>query len=200
MKFIDPSNKPAIKFIALHHTLSFNSGVKQHDAVNIYHRDKNWGTDVDPWYQPGPTSMGSYIAYNFFADVGGERTQTRAIGEETLAQKGHNCDVSERCDTISYCMSGDFRYQLPSNQQEADFLAFISEVRVHYPDVRIVGHRDLHAGRTCPELPQEHIDRYNKKIPVEEQEKSDEIERLQRLLLSSRAESNFLVRLLRGCK
>jgi len=189
--------KPAVKFIALHHTAAFSDQqTNQINGVDVYHRDKNWGTTADPYYQPGPSELNWYVTYNFFCDVLGQRTQTRKIGEETLANKGHNCDVPERCDTIAYCMAGDFRVQKPLVYQEEDFVAFIEEVREYYPNVQVVGHGALQAGRTCPELPADYIASFNKKLDAEDQEKSKAIKKLQKKIFSAEALLRFLKRLL----
>jgi hypothetical protein len=185
---------PEIKFIALHHTASYNNDKNQIHAVDVYHRDKDWGGG---WTQPAPSELNWYVAYNFFCDVWGQRTQTRKIGEETLAQKGHNCDVMATCDTISYCMAGDFRVQEPNVHQEEDFIAFIEEVKKTYPNVRVVGHRDLHPGRTCPELPQAYIDKFNRQLDAPDQEKAEAIKKLQRELFSAEALLRFLKRILK---
>jgi len=168
-----------IKYIALHHTAALNTLTPQLYAVDRYHREK-WNM---------LSKRGWYVAYNYFCDVDGTRTQTRTVGEETIAQISHNCDVYERCDTISYCMAGDFRYQKPTTAQERDFQAFVAEIRIQYPAVRVVGHRQLQEGRTCPELPESYIEQFNKKKELDSEDaiKKEKIQELQSRLDTLRA-------------
>ncbi len=138
-------------YIVLHHTaVSRDKQKNQLQPVNTYHRDKNWGTTANPWYQPNPSSLGWYVGYNYFCDVNGKRTNTREIGTETIAQTGHNCDVPKRCDSVSYCMAGNFNNELPNESQLKDFRKFVSEMEELYPNIRVVFHSDLQKNRTCP--------------------------------------------------
>ena len=50
------------------------------------------------------SSLGRFGGYNFFIDKDGKVTQFRAIGEETMAQKGYNQDGF----VISICLAGNF--------------------------------------------------------------------------------------------
>lgn len=53
-------------------------------------------------YHAHKSTLDFYGGYNFFIDKDGFRTQFRKIGEETLAQTGHNLD------TVSICLAGNF--------------------------------------------------------------------------------------------
>jgi|TARA_R100001530_G_scaffold121199_2_gene88600 N-acetyl-anhydromuramyl-L-alanine amidase AmpD len=128
-----------MKYIALHHT-AVKGGAPQLYAVNRYHKGK-WDMK---------SKLGWYVGYNFFCEKDGTRTQTRKIGEETIANRGHNCDVPSRCDTISYCMAGHFDSEVPTDAQDKDFIKFIKEMKEKYPEIKVVGHRNLQANRTCP--------------------------------------------------
>lgn len=130
-----------MKYIALHHTAvsRFTNPVQLY-AVDRYHQGK-WGMR---------SKNGWYVGYNVFGDADGSLTNTRQVGEETIAQKGHNCDVPERCDTISYCMAGDFNRELPSDAQIETFKRWYSKIKKVYPDIEVVGHGYLQAGRSCP--------------------------------------------------
>lgn len=152
-----------MKFICLHHTAVKNTGSPQLWAVDRYHKNK-WNMI---------SKYGWYVGYNYFCDTDGRRTQTRALNEETIANRGHNCDVPARCDAISYCMAGDFRVETPNKKQEDDFWKFLREMRRLYPDIIVVGHRELQKDRTCPELPQDYIDKFNKESPKEDTEKEE---------------------------
>ena len=130
-----------MRYIAIHHTaVSARTTPYQLWAVNNYHKSK-WNM---------VSSLGWYVGYNYFIDKSGITTQTRSHTEETMANKGHNCDVPERCDTISICMSGDFNIETPSEAQIASLRRIIDRLQVMYPDAEIVGHRDIQRNRTCP--------------------------------------------------
>ena len=141
---------PPITYIVLHHSaVSRMSGKKQFDAVNTYHKNKNWGTTAKPWYQSATSELGYYVTYNYFIDVDGSVTQTRAIGEETIAQVGHNCDVLQRCDAVSICVAGDFSKELLSDEEINSVRKLLLSLKEKYPEASIVFHRDLQKGRTC---------------------------------------------------
>lgn len=151
--------KPAITTIVLHHTaVSRALQALQGDVVNNHHKNK-WNMRSE---------LGFYTGYNFFCEQTGERTQTRKIGEETIAQVGNNCDVPSRCGMISYCMAGDFRKEKPTKFQVADFVEFVEEVRAIYPDVIIKQHKDVQAGRTCASLHASEIESWFEPVPDKE--------------------------------
>ena len=142
---------PPIKYLVIHHTaVSRASGKNQRDAVNTYHKNKNWGTVKSPWYQKTASTLGYYIGYNYFIDVDGSVTHTRAVGEETIAQNGHNCDVLKRCDAISVCISGDFSVELLSDTQITQLRNTLKGLLVKYPQAAVVFHSDIQKDRTCP--------------------------------------------------
>lgn len=139
--------KPAITTIVLHHSaVSRKTRTLQWDSINNYHRT-HFG-------QTSPSELGYYVGYNFLCEPTGSRKQARKVGEETIAQVGMNCDVPSRCGAISYCMSGDFRVESPTQQQVDDFREFIAEVKKTYPNVTVKQHKDVQAGRTCAALTQ----------------------------------------------
>lgn len=135
------------EYIAIHHTAVSREKQKvQLWAVNRYHQEKDWDSGEDCWYQGEPSSLGWWVGYNYFIEVDGTLTQCRMEGEETIAQTGHNCDVPERCDTISICLAGDFNIELPNQKQVKTLRRFINDM----PYSEVVFHRDLQANRTCP--------------------------------------------------
>jgi hypothetical protein len=143
-------DNPPIKYICIHHTaVSRASGRNQLEAVNNYHKNKNWGTEENPWYQSKPSQLGYYVGYNYFIDVNGEWEDTRVVGEETIAQYKHNCDVRERCDTISVCIAGDFNQELLSDEQIETARVLLQDLKEMYPDAEFVFHSELQEGRTC---------------------------------------------------
>lgn len=132
---------PKIKYLAIHHTaVSRLSGNSQLNGVNAYHKQK-WNAR---------STLGWYVGYNRFIDVNGAFTETRVIGEETIANRGHNCDIEQRCDTISICLAGNFNSELPSDVQIKVLQDQIALIQKGYPDIEITFHRDLQANRTCP--------------------------------------------------
>jgi len=129
-----------MRYLAIHHTaVSRERQRVQLYAVNRYHEQK-WGMR---------SSLGWYVGYNDFIDVSGILTHTREWGEETVAVQGHNCDVPERCDTISVCIAGNFNRELPVDMQIWTLRNYIAKVRAKYPGIRVVFHRDLQPNRTC---------------------------------------------------
>lgn len=156
--------QPAITTIVLHHTaVSRATQTLQFDPVNSFHRNK-WNDKSE---------LGYYVGYNFLCEPTGKRYQARKIGEETIAQVGNNCDVSSRCGMVSYCMAGDFRKEKPTNQQVADFRAFIAEVKKVYPNVVVQQHKDVQTGRTCAELAA--IELENIAVPSDDSSKDEQI-------------------------
>lgn len=130
-----------MKYLCIHHTAVVNNGSPQLYAVNRYHREK-WNM---------LSRLGWYVGYTYFIDVDGTVTQTRAWTEETAANKGHNCDVPERCDTISVCLADNYNESVSvAFRQLLPLERLIKDIRKHYPNIKVVGHRDLQEGRTCP--------------------------------------------------
>lgn len=129
---------PNIDKLALHHTAVSRTNT-QLDAVNRYHKNK-WGMR---------SQLGWYVGYNFFCDIDGTITQTRTIGEETVANRGHNCDVDARCDTVSFCFAGNFNKELPSDAQIEAFKRWYKQFSNTF-EAQVVGHRDIQDNRTCP--------------------------------------------------
>lgn len=146
-----------IKTRVTHHTAVRRDGKPQLYAVNRYHRDKDWGGG---WKQTSPSAMGWYVGYNFFIDEDGTYTQTRLVGEETIAQRGHNCDIEARCDAIAVCVAMDGRSEYMNQKQEATYRKLMNgelpiKTTERQSDFDITKcedkmHREMQAGRTCP--------------------------------------------------
>lgn len=133
---------PNIKNIAIHHTASPRaSGKEQLYPVDKFHRE----TRGYP-----KSSLGWNVGYNYFVDVSGKVTQTRLVGEETMAQVGHNCDIESRCDTISICLAGNFDIELPSDAQIKALRTLLKDLQTNYPNAKPTFHRSLQKNRTCP--------------------------------------------------
>lgn len=135
--------------IALHHTAVAGSG-KQIHGVNNYHKEK-WGMK---------STLGWYVAYNYFCEKDGTVIQTRSNDEETIANRGHNCDTQSRCNTISFCMAGDFNKETPTPAQTKAFRGFVHNMQQLHEGIKVVGHRDLQTNRTCPgvNISQQYLD------------------------------------------
>lgn len=106
----------AITYIAIHHTggvvgdpyrSTANVGA---EGVNKAHRDRpDW-----QGYHAHRSQMGKYGGYNFYLDpVTLDITQFRAIGEETLAQRGYNKTA------VSICVGGNYTID-PDTGQSVD--------------------------------------------------------------------------------
>lgn len=158
-----------MKYIGLHHSAVANTGRHQIYAVERYHKGK-WSMKSE---------RGWHVAYNYFCDVDGTRTHTRNIGEETMAQVGNNCDVPQRCTTISYCMAGNFNTGYPVAKQRKDFENFVLEMKAIYPKIKVLGHRELQKNRTCPgnKIEKPFYDHYNNLVANDlvDEEKQREI-------------------------
>jgi len=137
---------PAIKQYAIHHTaVSREVNKTQLYAVDRYHKD------TSPYnYLGHASSLGWWVAYNYFIDVDGTVTYTRAVGEETIANKGHNCDVASRCNTVSICLAGDFNRELLTDAQIISLGKLAEKLELEYPNIKHTFHRDIQSGRTCP--------------------------------------------------
>lgn len=151
--------------IALHHTSVSRSRQKyQLRAVNRYHKQK-WDMK---------SALGWYVGYNYFIDVDGTTTYTRKIGEETMAQRGHNFD------TISICLAGNFSEEYPLSKQNSSLRALMKEIKETYPSIKTTTHRAL-GDTNCPGTL--FTDEYMKSILREptpqEKEKQEKIEEMQ---------------------
>lgn len=155
--------EPNIKYYVVHHSaVSRAAQPLQRDAINSYHKNK-WGS---------LSSLGWYGGYNLYTEPTGERTQFRAIGEETIAQVGYNCDVPSRCTAISHCFGGDFRVEKPTIHQVEDLRRGYLDAKELWPDIKLVQHKDLQGGRTCAALESSYL--------LSLIEPDDELERLRR--------------------
>jgi len=144
-----------IRFRALHNTaVSYSDVPNQLWAVNNHHKNR-WGMK---------SSLGFYIGYHGFIDGNGTFTQTRLIGEETIAIKGHNCDRPVTCDTVSFCaaFNGDKEVlnqaqrktlkRLYSGEIELRFSIHVPSISLNWDITKLEDkfHRDLQSYRTCP--------------------------------------------------
>ncbi len=97
-----------IKNICVHH-MAGNLTLKQ---TSDLHRSE--------WPElPSELRPDLWVGYNFIVWKDGSWIQTRYIGEETAAQKGHNFD------TVSICLAGDFTYNKPTLSQQQTLVYLI---------------------------------------------------------------------------
>lgn len=144
LKFKNKSKLTKKIRVALHHSaVSRSKDNLQAPNIRSWHKQQ--------WNMPSELN-GSTAGYNFICEPTGFRTQERFIGEETIAQVGHNCDVLSRCDVVSYCMAGDFRVEKPTQMQVDDFTRFIDELESAGFEVELTRHADVQPNRTCPIL------------------------------------------------
>jgi len=139
-----------LKYKAIHHTDVYRTSTPQLWGVNRYHKKKfNM-----------KSKMGWWVGYNGFFDVDGSFTQTRLIGEETAAVKGHNCDIYENCDAISFCFAMNGFKQVLNTKQRQGFRDFesgkikLKTIDGSYTTIPKLNlerkfHRELQANRTC---------------------------------------------------
>jgi len=121
-------------FLAIHHT----GGIENNplastklftaDTINKAHQAR-WN------YK---SSLGYFGGYNFFCDYWGNVIQFRAVGEETMAQKGYNFNG----EVVSICLAGNFTkgIDVPSEAQKTTLKELISQFP-QVPNSNIVPHR-----------------------------------------------------------
>ena len=139
-----------IKLYIVHNTaVSRSTAPLQLDQVNTFHKNKDWGGG---WKQTNPSELGSWVGYNKFTEPTGETTQCRIVGEETIANKGHNCAGTNDCDAISHCFAGYFAVEGMTEMQIQELKDGYHEAKAIWPNIKIVQHSDVQPGRTCAEL------------------------------------------------
>ncbi len=121
---------------AIHHTGGL--GQNQYASTRLLTADNIDKAHKARWNYK--SSLGYFSGYNFFIDFQGNITQFRAIGEETMAQKGYNFDGK----VISICLAGNFTkgIDMPTKEQEIA----LRELYKQLPQVapyNIVPHRKL---------------------------------------------------------
>lgn len=139
-----------VKLYIVHNTAVSRKQVPlQLDQVNKFHREKDWGGG---WKQTNPSELEWWVGYNIFTEATGDTTQTRIVGEETIANKGHNCAGTKDCDAISHCFAGYFAVENMTDMQIQALKDGFAEAKAIWPDIKIVQHSDVQVGRTCAEL------------------------------------------------
>jgi len=148
-----------MKFVAIHNFggIGYDYYAKSShlslEHINNAHRQR-FGEDFK-------SLLGYWVGYNFIIFPDGKIVQTRKIGEETAAQKGHNFD------TVSIALAGNFSIsfgtpvELPTKEQEGSLIRLIRRIKKRenvdiLPGVNIdislksiIPHRQLQSGTEC---------------------------------------------------
>ena len=133
------------KWIILHHiggtssNPSFDSSVNTFEQVNEYHKGK--------WYFR--SSLGYYIAYQYFLDWQGNKKQGRADTDE-----GCHC-IGMNTSSLAICLAGNFSRiganSVPSDAQVIALKQLLRHLMLKYdiPVTKVVGHRYF-SSTLCP--------------------------------------------------
>jgi len=139
IKYAQGYNRQNTRYYAIHHGGGIDNNARtQHltaEDINAYHKGK-WNAK---------SSLGWYGGYNFYIEKNGKITQFRAVGEETLAQRGTNFNGV----AISICLSGNFASdERPTTEQVValkELLGILPPVQVY----NVVPHRILQPDTAC---------------------------------------------------
>ena len=101
--------------------------------------------DIDRWHVERGFNM---IGYHYFIDIHGQRHKGRPLEMVGAHVKGHNHN------SVGIAFAGTKHPTEPNKStmteaQEWELVKLLSELREIWPDVEIVGHRDL-AATECP--------------------------------------------------
>ncbi|HEC65358.1 MAG TPA: N-acetylmuramoyl-L-alanine amidase [bacterium] len=116
--------------IFIHH--SAIAGTKeQFNRINAYHKQK-WNSI---------SSLGFYGGYTYLLEKSGKVLQYRAVGEETIAQKGYNSG------NPAICFAGNFETEDPTQSQKRAFAELVGKLGGGRGQIRL--HKDVSA-TLCP--------------------------------------------------
>lgn len=121
-----------IKKIIVHHTASPRDTTTV-EAVDRYHRDKNWGSSQDPAYAK-KSSTGWYVQYHYFIEASGKITQTAAhddIRWHTIGQNEHS---------LAICMAGWFDPDHDAKPTDAQIVSLTMLLRMLVADYGITSY------------------------------------------------------------
>lgn len=131
-----------IKYIVIHHSASLRSGNShQLEAINRYHRDKDWGNGA----KCKISKLQSYVQYHYLIEPSGEVIKT-AEENELRWHAGDYNGIS-----LGICLTGNFDTEKPTQGQTDSLKRILIELEGRYPDAKIIYHRDI-AKKTCPGL------------------------------------------------
>lgn len=132
------------KNIIVHHTASVATpGKLQFEAVNRYHRDKDWGGGA----RSPKSTLGYYITYHYFIDTDGRLIQCAKDTELRWHAGARNID------SIGICLAGQFDdggNTIPTPQQTETLRALLKRkcAELKIPVERIYPHRAF-AKKSC---------------------------------------------------
>jgi hypothetical protein len=125
-----------IEYLMLHHSaVSYDKNSDQFEANNKVH--EKWGMK---------SSLGYYLGYNYEMSKNGVIRQAREEGERTVACWQQHMN-NGKC--IHICLDGNFSIQYPTEKQEKSLTGFIERLRLKYPNIKIIHHRDIKSTQ-CP--------------------------------------------------
>jgi hypothetical protein len=118
------SVRTSTEVLVIHHTAERGSTPQQ---IHDYHRSKGW----------------SGIAYNYYVRQDGSVYR----GRPEWAAGGHTLNYNH--NSIGICFEGNFEEEEMNGGQLEAGQWLIGDILTRYPDLRLVGHRDLNA-TACP--------------------------------------------------
>ncbi len=132
-----------IQYLVVHHTaVSRNKNPDQFNATNIYHRDKNWGTVLNPAKAP-ISKLGYYVQYHYEISAAGKVRQARM--EDEIGW--HVGNFNDRALGICLDLNGDV--ELPTPEQTGALKELLIKLKGRYPNAKIVPHRILLPNKSC---------------------------------------------------
>ena len=127
-----------IEYFLIHHSaVSYNKNSDQLKAINSYHKKR--------WNSKG--SLEYYIGYHYVINKAGKITRTRShsdVGIHCRAQGMNHKSLGIMCE-------GNFDIELPTKKQEESLARLLKELKIEYPNTKIVYHRDFY-NTHCPGL------------------------------------------------
>jgi N-acetylmuramoyl-L-alanine amidase len=138
--------------IAVHHTaVSREKNAHQLQAVDRYHRDKNWGTSTCPAkampssIKNPETGKGYYVQYHWFIEPDGSTIQT-ASETDIRWHVGNYNNIA-----LGICMTLNGDIELPTKEQEKALKVLLKYIRGRHPAAEVQGHRDFPGvTKSCP--------------------------------------------------
>lgn len=91
------------------------------------------------------SKLHSHIAYHFLIGRDGTIVKNRKLTERS----GHTRNQDINLDSIAVVLAGNFEIEEPSRAQLASLRRTVRELRLAYPDIEIIGHRDA-SPTSCP--------------------------------------------------
>lgn len=131
------------KKLIIHHTAGNTKST--FEDIDEFHRVTKDDNGYFKYHYGIPTSLGHYLAYNYYIDWTGKVTKAREDDERGAHTIGQN-DVS-----IGICLGGNFDNTLPTQAQTTALIKLMRELMVKYPNItpyQIYPHRAF-ANKSC---------------------------------------------------